>query len=124
MVRAQMPRRPRTTPRLAWLLDHLAIAEEQILGPWHAIPTSACFYCCAPNPATRDHFLPRMLGGQRTVPACARCNAAKGQQAFSEFAASRYFRRVVPPERQQEFAAMHDPIRVKLAQAREALTGR
>lgn len=46
-----------------------------------------CYYCqrtlTAPTDrartaATRDHIIPRHMGGRRTVPCCRQCNALKG----------------------------------------------
>lgn len=34
---------------------------------------------------TRDHIVPRMRGGRRTVTACHRCNSRKGAMSLEEF---------------------------------------
>jgi hypothetical protein len=64
-----------------------------------AVPTvrigvGGCVYCGATSDLTRDHVVPKSAGGRLTVPACRRCNTAKGaedvahwyprQPAFSE----------------------------------------
>lgn len=58
---------------------------------WH------CYYChievrCVfcdpmgtPQPATRDHVLARVHGGERRVIACYGCNARKGSLSEDEF---------------------------------------
>ena len=50
--------------------------------------TGSCVICCNPDGdrcvycggegTTRDHIIPKSLGGKETVPACYRCNQAKG----------------------------------------------
>jgi hypothetical protein len=56
---------------------------------------SCCAYCSEPAD-TLDHVLPRLKGGltvaQNLVPACRRCNGAKGSDNWREwFAAQSWF---------------------------------
>jgi len=56
---------------------------------------SSCAYCSEPAD-TLDHVLPRLKGGltvaQNLVPACRRCNGAKGSDNWREwFAAQSWF---------------------------------
>lgn len=49
---------------------------------------ASCHYCPAPA-TTRDHVIPKALGGPRAtwnlVPACERCNQEKGCQTYESF---------------------------------------
>ena len=51
----------------------------------------ACAYCTAPAD-TLDHVLPRLKGGltvrENLVPACRRCNGAKGSDNWREWFAA------------------------------------
>jgi 5-methylcytosine-specific restriction endonuclease McrA len=55
-----------------------------------------CFYCSRPltrRDRTRDHLIPLSRGGwpgaANTVPACRRCNVAKGSMILREYRALR-----------------------------------
>jgi len=47
-----------------------------------------CWYCgtiLTPKNWTRDHVVPRILGGWHTVEACADCNTLKADLMLEEF---------------------------------------
>jgi len=57
------------------------------LGLW---PDDRCFYCgkvLLKDDNTRDHIVPRMRKGFKTVSCCYDCNNAKGDRLLNEFRA-------------------------------------
>jgi hypothetical protein len=57
-----------------------------------------CAYCRGEGPFTRDHVIPRALGGRdvdvNIVPACATCNKAKGIAYPKEWCTSDVYARI------------------------------
>ena len=47
-------------------------------------PIKVCVYCNK-DANTRDHVVPKSLGGTKTVSCCARCNQAKSNLYLSDF---------------------------------------
>lgn len=43
-----------------------------------------CVYCLERG-GTKEHLIPRSLGGRLTVPACKRCNAERGTRPPSKY---------------------------------------
>lgn len=43
-----------------------------------------CAYC-GQEANTKDHLIPKSLGGSRTIPACFRCNNAKDNMYLADF---------------------------------------
>jgi 5-methylcytosine-specific restriction endonuclease McrA len=43
-----------------------------------------CVYCGG-DADTKDHVLPKSRGGKETLPACLRCNSAKGNMYLADF---------------------------------------